>query len=91
MRVRRLQAVVPFPGVARQVLGAEPVVGAVEPGLHVGKQDMDDRHEPLGVLAFALGDGVVPIGAREVRRARKAGEQGPQPRQCEPEPVGDGR
>ncbi len=24
---------------------------------------MDDRHEPLSVLAFALDDGVVPIGA----------------------------
>ncbi len=61
MHVRRLQAVVPFPGAARQVFGAEPVVGAVEPSLDVGKQDMDDRHEPLGVLAFALDDGVVPI------------------------------
>ncbi len=24
---------------------------------------MDDRHEPLSVLAFSLDDGVVPIGA----------------------------
>ncbi len=24
---------------------------------------MDDRHEPLSVLAFALDDGVMPIGA----------------------------
>ncbi len=40
-----------------------PVVGAVEPGLDVGKQDMDDRHEALGVLACALDDGVVPVGA----------------------------
>ncbi len=44
-------------------MALSPVVGAVEPSLQVGKQDMDDRHGPLGVLAFALDDGVVPIGA----------------------------
>ncbi len=58
-----VEAVVPFPGVARQVLGADPVVGTVEPSLEVGKQDMDDRHEAFGVLAFALDERVVAIGA----------------------------
>jgi len=36
-----VEAVVPFAGVARQVLGADAMEGAVEPDLHVAEQEMD--------------------------------------------------
>ena len=45
------------------MLGADTVVGAVEPSLHVGKQDTDNRHEALSVCAIAVEDRVLPVGA----------------------------
>jgi hypothetical protein len=37
-----IEAVVPLARIARQMLGASAVEGAVESGLHVAEQDMDD-------------------------------------------------
>ena len=40
--VAAIEAVIPLAGVAWQVFFADPVEGAVEPGLQVAEQDMDD-------------------------------------------------
>src|SRR5712691_1161423 len=45
--------------VARQMLGADAMEGAVEPGLQVAEQDMDDRQHGIGVFAAVLDDRVV--------------------------------
>ena len=68
-----VETIVPFPDVARQMLGADPVVGAVEPGLHVGKQDVDDRRQVFRVLPLALDDRVVVIGVAKPAIAREVG------------------
>jgi hypothetical protein len=48
-----IEAVVPLARIARQMLGADAVEGAVEPGLHVAEQDMDDgQHGHCQVEAF---------------------------------------
>src|SRR5207253_10590813 len=52
-------AVVPLARIARQMLGADAVEGAVEPGLHVAEQDMDDGQHGIGVFAAVLDDRVV--------------------------------
>ena len=54
-----IEAVVPLSGVARQVFGADAVEGAVEPGLQVAEQDMDDRQHGIGVFTAVLDDRVV--------------------------------
>ena len=41
------------------MLGADAVEGAVEPGLHVAEQDMDDGQHGIGVFAAVLDDRVV--------------------------------
>jgi hypothetical protein len=46
-----VEAVVPFAGVARQVLAADAMEGAVDPDLHVAEQDMDDGQHGVGVFA----------------------------------------
>jgi hypothetical protein len=46
-----IEAVVPLTRIARQMLGADAVEGAVEPGLHVAEQDMDDGQHGIGVFA----------------------------------------
>ena len=45
-----IEAVVPFARVARQVLGADAVKGAVEPSLHVAEQDVDDGQHGIAFL-----------------------------------------
>ena len=54
-----IEAVVPLARIARQMLGADAVEGAVEPGLHVAEQDMDDGQYGIGVFAAVLDDRVV--------------------------------
>src|SRR6201984_456909 len=54
-----IEAVVPLARVAWQMLGADAVEGAVEPGLHVAEQDMDDGQHGIGVFAAVLDDRVV--------------------------------
>ena len=54
-----IEAVVPLARIARQMLGADAVEGAVEPGLHVAEQDMDDGQHGIGVFAAVLDDRVV--------------------------------
>ena len=54
-----IEAVVPLARIARQMLGADAVEGAVEPSLHVVEQDMDDREHGIGVFAAVLDDRVV--------------------------------
>src|SRR5271163_1219907 len=54
-----IEAVVPLARIARQVLGADAVEGAVEPRLHVAEQDMDDGQHGIGVFPAALDDRVV--------------------------------
>ena len=64
-----IEAVVPRARIARQMLGADAVGGAVEPGLHVAEQDMDDGQHGIGVLAVlddrvvaeAVGEAVVAL------------------------------
>ena len=51
-----IETVVPLARIARQVLGADAVEGAVEPGLYVAEQDMDDRQHGIGVFAAVLDD-----------------------------------
>src|SRR6516225_1107802 len=41
------------------MLGADAVEGAVEPGLHVAEQDMDDGQHGIGIFATVLDDRVV--------------------------------
>src|SRR5271156_4317740 len=54
-----IEAVVPLARIARQVLGADAVEGAVEPRLHVAEQDTDDGQHGIGVFPAALDDRVV--------------------------------
>ena len=54
-----IEAVVPLARIARQMLGADAVEGAVEPGLHIAEQDMDDGQHGIGVFAAVLDDRVV--------------------------------
>src|SRR6516164_11248706 len=49
-----VEPVGPFPKIARQVLGADAVMGADEPGFDVAEQGMDDREERAGIGAFVL-------------------------------------
>jgi hypothetical protein len=51
-----IEAVVPLARIARQMLGADAVVGAGEPGFDVAEQGMDDREEFRGVSAVVLDD-----------------------------------
>jgi hypothetical protein len=59
-QVAAIEPVGPFPQVAREVLGADTVMGADEPGFDVAEQRMDDREELAGVGAFVLDHGRVP-------------------------------
>jgi len=51
-----IEAIVPLARIARQVLGADAMEGAVEPGLHVAEQDVDDGQHGIGVFAAVLDD-----------------------------------
>jgi len=53
-QVAAIEPVGPFPKVARQVLGTDPVMGTDEPGFDVAEQRMDDREELAGVGAAVL-------------------------------------
>jgi hypothetical protein len=54
-----IEAVVPLARIARQMLGADTMEGAVEPGFQVAEQDMDDGQRGIGVFAAVLDDRVV--------------------------------
>ena len=53
-QVAAVEPVGPFRQIARQVLGADAVMGADEPGFDVAEQDMDDREELGGIGALIL-------------------------------------
>jgi len=48
-QVTSVEAVGPFAQIARQVLGADAVMGADEPSFDVAEQGMDDRKEGASV------------------------------------------
>ena len=54
-----IEAVVPLARTVRQMLGADAVEGAVDSGLHVAEQDMDDGQHGIGVFAAVRDDRVV--------------------------------
>jgi hypothetical protein len=62
-QIAAIEPVGPFPEIARQVLGADAVMGADEPGFDVAEQRMDDREERAGIGAPVLAD-----SARSLRR-----------------------
>lgn len=82
-----VEAIVSFLGVARQVLGADPMVGVVEPNLQVGKQHLADPYEPPEVLAFNLVEGVVAIGAVKSGIALRPTQPGQCLNECSPLPI----
>ena len=49
------------------MLGADAVEGAVEPGLHVAEQDMDDGQHGIGIFAAVL-FGCAADKAAQIRR-----------------------
>ena len=53
-QIAAIEPVGPFPKIARQVLGADAVMGADEPGFDVAEQRMDDREELAGIGALVL-------------------------------------
>src|ERR1700676_2839418 len=67
-----IEAVVTLARIARQMLGADAVEGAVEPGLHVAEQDMDDGQHGIGVCAAVLDDRVVAEAVGEAVVALQA-------------------
>ena len=52
--VAAIEAVGPFPQVAREVLGADAMMGVDQPSFDVAKQGVDDREEFAGIGALAL-------------------------------------
>ena len=61
----------PFPEIARQVLGADAVMGADEPGFDVAEQGVDDREELAGIGAVVLDHrGVLQCSPRAASRPR---------------------
>src|SRR3984893_18335301 len=59
-QVAAIEPIGPLPQVAREVLGADTVMGADEPGFDVAEQCMDDWEERASVGAFVLDHGGVP-------------------------------
>jgi hypothetical protein len=53
-QVAAIEPVGPFPEITRQVLGADAVMGADEPGFDVAEQGVDDREELAGIGAVVL-------------------------------------
>ena len=53
-QVAAIEPVGPLPQVAREVLGADPMMGADEPGFDVAEQGVDDREEFAGIGAVVL-------------------------------------
>ena len=53
-QIAAVEPVGPFPKIARQVLGADAVMSADEPGFDVAEQGMDDREELTGIGAVVL-------------------------------------
>jgi len=79
-QVASVEAVGPFPQIARQVLGADPVMSADEPGFDVAEQGMDDREEGAGIGARVLDDRRVlqmlaEIGVVAVIAGKPVGQQ----------------
>ena len=54
--VAAIEAVGPFPQVAREVLGADAMMSADQPGFDIAEQGMDDREERAGI-ELVEGDG----------------------------------
>jgi hypothetical protein len=55
-QVASVAAVGPFPQGARQRRGADPVMGADEPGFDVAEQGMDNRQAGAGIGGLGLDD-----------------------------------
>src|SRR5437588_2773422 len=53
-QIAAIEPVGPFPKIARQMFGADAVMGADEPGFDVAEQRMDDREELAGIGALVL-------------------------------------
>ena len=57
-QVAAIEPVGPLSQVAREMLGADPMMGADQPGFDVAEQRVDDREELAGVGAVVLDDRV---------------------------------
>ncbi len=57
-QVAAIEAVGPFAQIARQVLGADAMVGADEPGFDLAEQGMDDRKEDGSIALSCWTNGV---------------------------------
>ena len=57
-QVAAIEPIGPLPQVAREVLGADPVMGADQPGFDVAEQRVNDREEFAGIGAVAWTTGV---------------------------------
>ena len=55
-QVAAIEPVGPLPQVAREMLGADPMMGADQPGFDVAEQRVDDREELAGIGAVVLDD-----------------------------------
>src|ERR1700720_2241096 len=53
-QVAAIEPVGPLPQVAREMLGADPMMGADQPGFDVAEQRVDDREELAGIGAVVL-------------------------------------
>ena len=53
-QVAAIESVGPLPQVAREMLGADPMMGADQPGFDVAEQRVDDREELAGIGAVIL-------------------------------------
>ena len=53
-QVAAIEPVGPLPQVAREMLGADPMMGADQPGFDVAEQRVDDREEFSGIGAVVL-------------------------------------
>jgi hypothetical protein len=57
-QVAAIEPVGPFPQVAREMLGADPMMGADQPGFDVVEEAVDDREEFAGIGAAVLEAGL---------------------------------
>ena len=67
-----VEAIGPLRGVPGQVLGADPMKGAVQPRLDVGEQHVDHRQDRLGVPCLALDHRIVAEVLAEIDVAIEA-------------------
>ena len=68
-QVAAIEPVGPLPQIAREMLGADPMMGADQPGFDVAEQRVDDREELAGIGAVVLDDrGVLKYSPRSAPR-----------------------